>query len=113
MRISYWSSDVCSSDLRGGGCPHYAVGGEPGGGQAGGPLRLPAAGAKRRRRLPVRPRQGRGRARRPGAGAAGRGGAARRERTSVEWGKRVSERVEVWRVRSIKIKRKTVVPYSV
>src|SRR3546814_17113394 len=101
MRISDWSSDVCSSDLavaqgRGGRSEPRGAGDEA-------PAAAAAAGG-----------DARGRSAAHGAGPAGArrlrarepAGAARQDRKSVVWGKSVSVRVDLGGRRIIKQKKK-------
>src|SRR3546814_12683243 len=115
MRISDWSSDVCSSDLSGAGeqlAQHCRVvaAGAAGGGRAGLARRLaarahvPEAGPARRRAAGARPAHAAaaGARRRRGARARLRLGIGRRpERKSAVSGKSVSVRVDLGGRRSL------------
>src|SRR3546814_15781988 len=96
MRISDWSSDVCSSDLHGPEGRGQKADGRRGrsrhaGLSGGGPVPRASAARGGRHRL-SRPHQGGGWRRRQGHAPGGRG-AGFRDRKSVVWGKSVSVRV--------------------
>src|SRR3546814_19066682 len=86
MRISDWSSDVCSSDLVGGSVPRAAA---VDAGGAGSPGRTRPAGAGR---LPAADRGGHGRM---DGGPLGRPSSATKDRKCLVWGQRVSVSVHL------------------